>query len=242
MDTCSNYLNKFSSFHRRKLTSRYLFPEKMKVRSVYLFLYNVTQFFIWSTCLASLTLSLVQFVDECEAYKAAAPWTRWGLRLALLEVAHAAVGLAGGGVAAALVQALGRSAVQFAVLDCVSYPPCGLGAILSGTWAAGEIVRYAFYAAGIASCSPGWLLWMRYSLFLVLYPIGMVTEWLIYYSTLPEVDMAALHAIRMPNAWNFAFDFSVWNRIVLLSYFYFAPYMYFYMVRQRRKKIGPAES
>lgn len=46
--------------------------------------------------------------------------------------------------------------------------------------------------------------------------------------------------IAMPNRWNFAFDYGVWNRGVLVVYAYFGPSMFKYMVKQRRRKVHGA--
>lgn len=213
----------------------------MDVRKAYLLAYNTTQLTLWSLSLISLAISLAQFGESCEAYRAAAVWARRGQALAWAEVLHAAAGLAGGGAAAAFVQTAGRSAVLFAVLDHVVQTPCGLAAALVATWGLADVPRYAFYIATLVERTPGWLLWVRYSFFLVLYPIGFGAEWLIYFATLAEVDRTGLHAVTLPNRWNFAFDFGVWNRAVLVSYLYFAPTMFLYMLRQRRKKLGLVE-
>lgn len=104
-------------------------------------------------------------------------------------------------------------------------------------WSVGDIVRYALYIATISQRVPKLLLWMRYSLFMVLYPLGIVAEWLMYYRTLPFVEEHRLYAISVPNKYNFAFDFGIWNRIVLVLYLYFGPFMFWHMLHQRRKRL-----
>lgn len=52
-------------------------------------------------------------------------------------------------------------------------------------WSSTEIIRYAFYAVSILQCEPRWLLWLRYTTFYVLYPIGAGSEAALIYSTLP---------------------------------------------------------
>lgn len=72
----------------------------------------------------------------------------------------------------------------------------------------------------------------------MLYPVGIASEWFIYYNTLPYIDEHGLYAVTMPNTWNFAFDFGVWNRIVLCFYAYFGPFMFLQMLKQRRVKLS----
>lgn len=70
------------------------------------------------------------------------------------------------------------------------------------------MVRYPWYAASLAGGAPGWLTWARYSAFLVLYPIGVVSEMWLLYRGLPAVRALRLHSMALPNWWNFAFDYS----------------------------------
>lgn len=71
-----------------------------------------------------------------------------------------------------------------------------------------QVVRYPWYAAGVAGGAPGWLTWARYSAFLVLYPIGVVSEMWLLYSGLPAIRERKLHSAALPNAWNFTFNYS----------------------------------
>lgn len=67
--------------------------------------------------------------------------------------------------------------------------------------------------------------------------MGIGCEWLLYYVSLEEVDALQIGRVTMPNKWNFAFDYGVWNRGVLVVYAYFGPSMFRYMVKQRRRKV-----
>lgn len=71
-----------------------------------------------------------------------------------------------------------------------------------------QVVRYPWYAASLAGGSPAWLTWARYSAFLVLYPVGVVSEMWLLYAGLPAARRRRLHSLALPNGWNFAFDYS----------------------------------
>ncbi len=211
----------------------------MKLKTIYLLIYNCTQLFLWCRCAIAIVLAVAaEGWDTCSAYAMSNDWARYGQALSAMEVLHAMLGLAGGGVAAAFIQALGRNAVLFGTLPYTTTVPCSVSTALLAAWAFSDIARYSFYISGLIGQTPKFLLWARYSLFLVLYPIGFAAEWMIYYLTLAEVDEKAIHAVRLPNSWNFAFDFGTWNRFVLASYAYFATSMYLYMMRQRKRKLG----
>ena len=50
-------------------------------------------------------------------------------------------------------------------------------------WSLADVIRYSYFMILLAGSSmPGWLKWLRYSLFFVLYPIGIGGEWFLMYS------------------------------------------------------------
>lgn len=220
----------------------------MELRRIYLFGYNAVQFCLWTRVLftigwyvvATLLKTNEMFTLE-SGFRSYIPYARQGQKLAWVEVLHAVTGLAGGDVSAAFVQCLGRYVILVYVVEPIRVMHSAWVTVLMiFAWALADVVRYAFYMrGGVGDESPA-LLWLRYSLFIVLYPVGIVTEWLVYYVTLGFVDETAMYAVEMPNVWNFAFDFGTWNRCVLVLYLYFGPFMFMHMVRQRKKKLGRA--
>lgn len=57
----------------------------------------------------------------------------------------------------------------------------------------------------------------RYTAFLVLYPVGAVSEMVLLYRGLPFVRQRDLYSIHMPNKWNFAWDYAVFIQVRLVS-------------------------
>ena len=49
-------------------------------------------------------------------------------------------------------------------------------------WSTTEVIRYSYFAVNLAYGGvPGWLLWLRYNTFFVLYPMGIASEcWLVW--------------------------------------------------------------
>lgn len=43
-------------------------------------------------------------------------------------------------------------------------------------WSLTEVMRYSYFALKQVEAVPGWLHWLRYSAFLVLYPVGISSE------------------------------------------------------------------
>ncbi|GMM33678.1 enoyl-CoA hydratase [Saccharomycopsis crataegensis] len=61
---------------------------------------------------------------------------------------------------------------------------------LSIAWSITEIVRYSFYAINIETGgnAPDFLVWLRYSTFIPLYPLGISSECWIIYNSLTDAD------------------------------------------------------
>lgn len=194
--------------------------------------FTISSFFILRACRPHTAWTLQ------ELYQVYIPNVHRAQSLAWLEVLHASIGLAGGSVATAFVQCLGRYVVLVYVIEPIVFlHSTWVATVMLFAWAMADVVRYLFYIQSALGQPWHIILWLRYSLFLVLYPVGIVCEWLIYYFTLDYVDANSMYAIRLPNAWNFAFDFGVWNRIVLLMYLYFGTFMFMHMLQQRKKKL-----
>lgn len=100
---------------------------------------------------------------------------------ALMEIAHSAVGLVRSPVIVTAMQVMSRIIALFAVV----YSPAaqahfGSGLMILG-WSLVEVPRYAFYVAALISGdatkgTPYPLFYLRYSLFYVLYPLGISGE------------------------------------------------------------------
>ena len=97
--------------------------------------------------------------------------------LALLEIVHVLLKLVRANILTTAVQVLGRLQVLLFFWDKQSwgnYP-------LIFAWAGVEIVRYLYLALHVVGISRYPLLWLRYSLFYILYPVGVFGEMKVLY-------------------------------------------------------------
>jgi len=53
-------------------------------------------------------------------------------------------------------------------------------------WSITEVIRYSFYAFNLLGYNPYVLLWLRYTTFFILYPVGASSEAFLMYATLPS--------------------------------------------------------
>jgi len=94
-------------------------------------------------------------------------------------------------------------------------------------WALVEVPRYAFYVSNLLQDSvPFPLFWLRYSLFIVLYPAGITGEWFTLRAALPALKMLPLPLGARIDARGF-------TKALLLIYFVAGPFMVWNMWANR---------
>jgi very-long-chain (3R)-3-hydroxyacyl-CoA dehydratase len=96
--------------------------------------------------------------------------------------------------------------------------------IVSLAWGVTEVVRYNYYFFTLLNKPLQVLHYLRYTLFIILYPLGITGE-----------GMIMLSALKV-NEWQISLTNGI-IVIVLLSYIPFFPKLYGYMWKQRRKKL-----
>ena len=191
------------------------------IKTSYLTLYNLTQSILWTSTLLSLLKSTSSHLTTLKISQT----------LATLEILNALLGLTPS-LLATFFQVTGRNIILLLIIDKIDFMKISLYAkILFFCWTGIEVIRYPFYV--FKNRLPFFFVWIRYSVFYVLYPVGFFMELVCYYYGLAEVR----------ELWSFSFgwfffDFQVFGWFVMLGYLYFTPFLFFHMVRIRRKKLG----
>ena len=62
------------------------------------------------------------------------------------------------------------------------------------------------------------LLWLRYSTFIFLYPLGVASEMTMVWLALPHIRRSHMWSIDLPNAVNFAFDYFLFCLLAVVIY------------------------
>ncbi|XP_047495795.1 very-long-chain (3R)-3-hydroxyacyl-CoA dehydratase hpo-8-like [Penaeus chinensis] len=159
--------------------------------------------------------------------------------LAVLEIMHSAVGLVSSSVMMVLPQVFSRLMVTWAILYSFEDSRTSIGfPMLLIAWSVTEVIRYSFYFLNILKQVPFLLTFLRYTLFIGLYPLGVTGEILCVYAALPAAAEKKIYSVTMPNALNFAFDFYYGLIVFVLLYFPVFPSLYKHMFAQRRKVLG----
>lgn len=112
-------------------------------------------------------------------------------------------------------------------------------ALTATAWALVEVPRYLFYCYDLLRVEPPYALkWLRYSLFIVLYPAGISGEVGCLITALPVVAATRMWSVDLPNAHNFAYNHAVLLAIALVLYVPGSILMISHMWAMRGKKLG----
>ncbi|KAI3876524.1 hypothetical protein MKX03_030341, partial [Papaver bracteatum] len=174
------------------------------LKRIYLIIYNWTIFVGWFLVLYMALMTLKESGHE-HVYNAVKNPLLLAQTAAIMEILHGLVGLVRSPITTTFPQIRLRLFVTWGILW--SFPETRTHVLVSSlviSWSITEcrlsdtlfLVQKRYF--GFA---PSWLLWLRYSTFLVLYPTGITSEvGLIYIGS-------EKYYIRMPNQFNFSFDY-----------------------------------
>ena len=157
---------------------------------------------------------------------------------AVLEIVHAMLGMVKSNVLLTFMQVFSRVGIVWGVIQPVKevHDQAGFSMLLVA-WTITEIIRYLFYTFLLMGISSHLLLWLRYTLFIVLYPLGVTGELVTIYYSLSPVRDSGLYSISLPNALNFSLNYHLVLIGTIPLYVIFFPQLYFHMFAQRKKQL-----
>lgn len=212
------------------------------LKRLYLTIYNWTVFVGWLQVFF-LAVKTLKESGHQYVYDAVEKPLLLAQSAAILEIIHGLVGLVRSPVSATLPQIGSRLYVAWGI--SWSFPEVRTHVLVSSlviSWSITEIIRYSFFGTKEAfGSAPSWLLWLRYSTFLLLYPTGITSEVGLIYKALPFIKESAKYSVLMPNKWNFSFDYYYAALVVLGVYVPGSPHMYTYMLGQRKKALSKSK-
>ncbi|KAG5511392.1 hypothetical protein JKF63_07355 [Porcisia hertigi] len=217
----------------------------MGIKDMYLLAYNAGMCVGWGTILVKVMKHLAEGKDASSVYPEIAQLLCVAQTGAIAEIFHAALGLVRSPVGTTFLQVLSRlivlyGAVRIGDTEATKSP---IFAQMLIAWCLSEVIRYAFYGANLVkiNCAP--LTWLRYSAFMILYPVGITGEIGCLYKALPYIQRHKPWTVELPNKLNFTFSWynTVW--CILLGVYPYGSYvMYSYMLAQRRKVLAKTTS
>ncbi|CAI0474995.1 unnamed protein product, partial [Linum tenue] len=205
-------------------------PELMAgsgIATLYLLTYNSIQAFGWAIALFRILSNFSATGSVAGAYASAGDLICLLQSIAFLEVVHGALGLVPSGVLYPFMQWGGRTHFVLAIVrKIVEVQELPAVFITFTAWSIAESIRYSHYALNCIGRCPSWIVYLRYTAFIVLYPIGLFPGeiWLMY---------QALPFVKKTNLFHFTLC-----QAVLLSYPFLWFNLYLHMLKQRRSKLG----
>eukprot|EP01133_Synstelium_polycarpum_P001407 gene1407-1623_t len=216
----------------------------MGLAKSYLIIYNFVQFLGWSCILGQLIQHFVAKGLPLSLASCEGVWASVGTLVtifqsaAVLEIVHSMIRIVKTPVATTGVQVFSRVAcLSLAIMVPATHNHWVLSLMLF-SWSITEVIRYLFYTLSLVESVPYILGWLRYTLFIVLYPSGVSGEVGTILVSLPFVKETGLFSIAMPNAINFAFNFYYVLASSLVFYVIGLPWLYTYMLGQRKRFIA----
>jgi len=209
-----------SSSAKRKPGPKPLQSSSPKIQ--YLILYNFISALLWLVIFGRVLL-LVPLVGFGRVYNGVGRFAKWTQTIAILEVVHAATGLVRAPVRTTVMQVASRFLLVWGVVD--NFPSLAKSTAYSTmliAWSVTEVIRYSFFVLTLSGYSPGFIGWLRYNTFFVLYPLGISSECVLVYKAIEPARKRG-----QEYAWAL--------QLVLLVYIPGSYILFTHMMAQRRK-------
>lgn len=159
--------------------------------------------------------------------------------LQYLEVMHPLFGYTQGSTIFPFLQVTGRNFILFCMVDAetrIQTKPVILYLFLS--WTLIECIRYPYYIMTLFKRDINFLTWLRYSIWIPLYPLGILCEEIIVLRNLPYFEETQKFSFSLPNEWNFTFSMCIFMKCYLLCLVFAGYILMTHMTKIRNKKIN----
>ncbi|KDP44189.1 hypothetical protein JCGZ_05656 [Jatropha curcas] len=209
---------------------------KLSLPKLYLLTYNSLQAFGWTIALFRILSSFISSRSINGAYASAGELICLLQVAAFLEVIHGALGIVPSGFLFPLMQWGGRTHFVFYVRNIVEVRELPSVFITFLVWSLAEVIRYSHYALNCLGNCPSWLTYLRYTAFIVLYPIGILPgEMWLMYQGIPFAKKNHLYASLFSAL---PFSYTDFIKAVLMLYPFLWLRLYLHLLKQRRSKLG----
>nr|XP_034324775.1 very-long-chain (3R)-3-hydroxyacyl-CoA dehydratase 3 [Crassostrea gigas] len=216
-------------------------PDVPDFKTMYLFMYNLFQFVGFTFISCVLIVNFLRNKEEAitSGFQLVGNPLMVCQTAAIMEILHPMLGLVKSGALAPLMQVLGRNFILFVIIlheENIQSAPLVFFLLL--TWSLIEVVRYPFYMLAVLDKKIYVVTWLRYTLWMPLYPVGIFLEGAVVIMSIPLYEMSQRFCLSLPNNANMAF-YLPWLLYAYPPILLIAGYtMLTYMHNQRRKVIG----
>uniref|UniRef100_A0A3Q3J9Y3 Very-long-chain (3R)-3-hydroxyacyl-CoA dehydratase n=1 Tax=Monopterus albus TaxID=43700 RepID=A0A3Q3J9Y3_MONAL len=205
----------------------------------YLFMYNLVQFlgFSWIFVIMTVRLWILGQDSFYDTFQTTADIMYFCQMMAVLEVINPLLGLVKTGFFPAMIQVAGRNTILFVIfgsLEEMQNKPVVFFVFF--LWSTIDIFRYPFYMLACIGMEWKLLTWLRYNLWIPLYPLGVVAEAVAVIQSLPIFDETSLFSLPLPTVLGGSLSFSYVLQLYLVLMFLglFINFQHLYKQRRRR--------
>ena len=206
------------------------------ISTFYLLTYNSFQAIGWFVSLTIILHNLVSTASIAGTYSSVGTLICFLQCAAFLEVIHGAIGLVPSGAVLPLLQWGGKTHFLLAIvrgINEVQELPAVFITFLA--WSIGEVIRYSHYAFSCLGNCPSWITYIRYTAFIVLYPLGVFPgEMWLMYQALPIIKKNNIYADSFSGL---PFSYYDFLKVVIVVYPFFWFKLYLHLFKQRRFKL-----
>ncbi|KAF2709247.1 PTPLA-domain-containing protein [Pleomassaria siparia CBS 279.74] len=193
-------------------------------RILYLTFYNISLFILWISVFVSV--SAHARLGASDVFNAISSRVRWIQTLSFIEVVHTALRIVKSPVSTTFIQNFTRVVqvwLWYFFPEATGKSYAFLLLVLA--WSVADSVRYLYLTLHLHGRASDHLAWLRYSMFIPLYPVGIGSEWWLMYKCIEP-----LSKVSDVGPWIFWF--------LLMLYVPGAYTMFNHMLRQRWKTLG----
>ncbi|XP_030621776.1 very-long-chain (3R)-3-hydroxyacyl-CoA dehydratase [Chanos chanos] len=225
--------------NRLSIESRIPKDPYLGLKKGYLFMYNLVQFLGFSWIFVNMTVRLFILGQDSfyDTFHTIADVMYFCQFLAVIEVVNPALGLVKTGVMPALIQVVGRNFILFVILGSLEeMQNKPVVFFVFYLWSAIEIFRYPFYMLTCIDTEWKILTWLRYTIWIPLYPLGVMAEAVAVIQSIPIFDETKVLSIPLPKALGASLSFSYVLQLYLVLMFLglFLNFRHLYKQRRRR--------
>uniref|UniRef100_A0A8C6LD77 Very-long-chain (3R)-3-hydroxyacyl-CoA dehydratase n=1 Tax=Nothobranchius furzeri TaxID=105023 RepID=A0A8C6LD77_NOTFU len=211
----------------------------ISLKTAFLFMYNLVQFLGFSWIFVNMTVRLFIFGRDSlyDTFHTMSDIMFFCQILASVEVLNAAFGVVRTALIPTFIQVIGRNFILFIILGSLEemhHRPVVF--FVFYLWSTIEIFRYPFYMLGC--CNTEWktLTWLRYTVWIPLYPLGVLAEAVAVIQSIPIFDETRLFRIPLPKVIGTSVSFSYVLHVYLIFMFLGLFINFRHLYKQRKKR------
>ncbi|XP_044835250.1 very-long-chain (3R)-3-hydroxyacyl-CoA dehydratase 3 isoform X1 [Mauremys mutica] len=207
----------------------------------YLFMYNLVQFLGFSWIFVNMTVRLFILGKDSfyDTFHTIADMMYFCQTLAFIEILNSLVGIVRSPLIPSLLQVLGRNFVLFIVLGNVEEMQSkAVVFFVFYCWSIIELFRYPFYMLSCIDIEWKLLTWIRYTIWIPLYPLGGLAEAVSLIQAIPIFSETGKFSFTLPYPMSVTIKFSFFLQIYLILLFLGLFINLRHLYKQRRQHLG----